>query len=91
MSRALIDNLAELHLIDVEAAGLGGLTAGRFSAAPGRRLERALAARTDLPGSGHGSGDGLPPSERPEPRRAAMLHQDYKLDNVMFARSIPRA
>jgi aminoglycoside phosphotransferase (APT) family kinase protein len=24
-------------------------------------------------------------SERPEPRRAAMLHQDYKFDNVMFA------
>jgi aminoglycoside phosphotransferase (APT) family kinase protein len=24
-------------------------------------------------------------SERPEPRRVAMLHQDYKLDNVMFA------
>lgn len=86
MSRVLIDNLAALHLIDVEAAGLGGL--GRPVGFLERQVEgwsdrwrKALTAPVPA----------MEPvmqwlaAERPEPRRVAMLHQDYKFDNVMFA------
>ena len=86
MSRTLIDNLAALHLIDVESAGLGGL--GKPAGFLERQVEgwserwrRALTAPVPA----------MEPvmqwlaAERPEPRRVAMLHQDYKFDNVMFA------
>lgn len=86
MSQALIDGLADLHLIDVESAGLGGL--GKPMGFLQRQVEgwserwrRALTSPVPA----------MDPvmswlaTERPEPRRVAMLHQDYKFDNVMFA------
>ena len=86
MSRALIDNLAELHLIDVEAAGLGGL--GRPVGFLQRQVEgwseRWRRAVTSPVPAMDPVMDWLA-AERPEPRRATMLHQDYKLDNVMFS------
>jgi aminoglycoside phosphotransferase (APT) family kinase protein len=86
MSQALIDNLAELHLIDVEAAGLG--TLGRPVGFLQRQVEgwseRWKRAVTDPVPAMDPVMDWLA-SERPEPKRVAMLHQDYKLDNVMFA------
>ena len=86
MSQALIDNLAELHLIDVEAAGLG--TLGRPVGFLQRQVEgwseRWKRAVTDPVPAMDPVMDWLA-SERPEPKRVAVLHQDYKLDNVMFA------
>jgi len=86
MSQALIDNLAELHLIDVEAAGLG--TLGRPVGFLQRQVEgwseRWKRAVTDPVPDMDPVMDWLA-SERPEPKRVAMLHQDYKFDNVMFA------
>jgi aminoglycoside phosphotransferase (APT) family kinase protein len=86
MSRALIDGLDDLHRIDVESAGLGGL--GKPAGFLQRQVEgwsdrwrKALTAPVPA----------MEPvmawlaAERPEPRRVAMLHQDYKFDNVMFA------
>lgn len=86
MSQALIDNLAALHLIDVEAAGLGGL--GKPAGFLQRQVEGwsarwRTALTTPVPA--------MEPvmqwlaGERPEPRHVSMLHQDYKFDNVMFA------
>jgi aminoglycoside phosphotransferase (APT) family kinase protein len=86
MSRALIDSLADLHLIDVESAGLGGL--GR----PVGFLQRQVEGWSERwKRAATGPIPVMDPvmewlaSERPEPRRVAMLHQDYKFDNVMFA------
>jgi aminoglycoside phosphotransferase (APT) family kinase protein len=86
MSQALIDGLAELHLIDVESAGLGGL--GRPVGFLQRQVEGwserwRRAVTSPVPAMDPVMG--WLASERPEPRRVAMLHQDYKLDNVMFA------
>jgi aminoglycoside phosphotransferase (APT) family kinase protein len=86
MSQALIDSLADLHLIDVEAAGLGGL--GRPVGFLQRQVEgwseRWKRAVTEPVPAMDPVMEWLA-SERPEPRRVAMLHQDYKFDNVMFA------
>ena len=86
MSRALIDSLADLHLIDVESAGLGGL--GR----PVGFLQRQVEGWSERwKRAATGPIPVMDPvmewlaSERPEPKRVAMLHQDYKFDNVMFA------
>jgi aminoglycoside phosphotransferase (APT) family kinase protein len=86
MSRSLIDNLAKLHLVDVETAGLGGL--GRPVGFLQRQVEgwseRWRRAVTDPVPAMDPVMEWLA-AERPEPRRVAMLHQDYKFDNVMFA------
>lgn len=86
MSRALIDGLADLHRIDVAGAGLAGL--GKPEGFLQRQVEGwserwRQAVTAPVPA--------MEPvmawlaERRPEPARVAMLHQDYKLDNVMFA------
>lgn len=86
MSQALVDSLAQLHLIDVEAAGLGGL--GRPVGFLQRQVEgwseRWKRSVTEPVPAMDPVMEWLA-AERPEPRRVAMLHQDYKFDNVMFA------
>jgi aminoglycoside phosphotransferase (APT) family kinase protein len=86
MSRALIDGLADLHRIDVESAGLGGL--GKPEGFLQRQVEgwsdRWRKALTRPVPAMEPVMEWLT-AKRPEPRRVAMLHQDYKLDNVMFA------
>ena len=90
MSRALIETLAEFHAVDFEALGLGDL--GRPEGFITRQIEgwnkRWHAAKTeDLPImdevyawlKAH-----QPPSPPP-----TLVHNDYKLDNVMFASDDP--
>ena len=86
MSRALIDSLADLHRIDVEAAGLGqlGRPAGFLERQVEGWSERWRRAVTD-PVPAMDPVMAWLAAARPEPIRVAMLHQDYKFDNVMFA------
>ena len=90
MSQALIDNLAELHLIDVEAAGLTvlGRPVGFLQRQVEGWSERWRRAVTSPVPAMDPVMEWLA-AERPEPRRTAMLHQDYKLDNVMFGTREP--
>ena len=92
ISMALVDALAELHAIDPEQIGLGGL--GR----PDGFVERQLAGwharwhRID-------TGADIDPlfdevhrrlaSTRPRSQRVSVLHNDYKLDNAMFTPGEP--
>ncbi len=92
ISMALVDALAELHSIDAEQVGLGRL--GR----PDGFVERQLAgwhARWHRIGADADTG---PPfddvhrrlvSTRPRSHRVSILHNDYKLDNAMFAAGEP--
>lgn len=86
MSQALIDGLADLHTIDVESAGLIALgkPAGFLQRQVEGWSERWRGARTS-PVPAMEPVMAWLAAERPEPRRVAMLHQDYKFDNVMFA------
>ena len=84
-SEALVDNLADLHAVDFAAAGLSALgkPQGYVARQVGGWTERYGKARTDeVPGidavaawlAAH-----LPPESG-----AALIHNDYKYDNVMF-------
>lgn len=89
---SMVDTLAALHNVDFEAAGLGDFGAS------GNYLERQInrwtkqyrAAQTD----------DIPEVEQliawlpltlPTPDRSAIIHGDYRIDNVIFANDAPRA
>ncbi len=90
MSEVLVDALAEFHAVDYEAIGLGDL--GKPAGFIERQVEgwykRWLAAKTDdLPEMEtvyHWLRDNLP-----QTTRFSLVHNDYKLDNVMLAADDP--
>ena len=89
-SEALVDTLAALHGVDLERAGLADF--GR----PQGYLERQIATFSGL--ASQVSERDLPlvaelgvwlEAHRPETQRAALVHGDYRLGNVMFRREAP--
>lgn len=85
LSEALVDGLAELHAVDFRAAGLGDL--GRPEGYVARQVEgwtaRWQGSRTDdLPDVDRAAAwlAGNPPAER----GAALIHNDYKYDNLVL-------
>jgi aminoglycoside phosphotransferase (APT) family kinase protein len=88
---ALIDTLAELHAVDWQAAGLGDM--GKPAGFNARHLRRMAALVADT--------DGRPPShfaevdawlnERvPEESGHTIVHNDYRIGNVVVAPDEPR-
>lgn len=92
----LIATLAALHRIDVRAAGLAGLQRpGVFAA---RQLRR-WSGQWDTVGAGSGPG-AAPAAERlrsrlagqvPEQTRTAVVHGDFRVDNVILDPDDPRS
>ncbi|MES3636430.1 phosphotransferase family protein [Mycobacterium intracellulare] len=89
----LIDTLVAIHRIDWRACGLG-----ESAPATGRYLERQIRRWTDQLHSY--AGRDLPAAEAvahwldanvPAEQGMALCHGDYKLDNVLFAPSLPPA
>jgi aminoglycoside phosphotransferase (APT) family kinase protein len=85
MYEQLIDTLADLHVIDPEAVGLGDF--GK----PGNYFERQVARWTRQ--YRDSQTDYIPEVERlisflpetiPEQSRTSIVHGDYRIDNVMF-------
>lgn len=85
MYEQLVDTLADLHVIDPDAAGLGDF--GR----PGNYFERQVARWTRQ--YRDSQTDYIPEVERliaflpetlPEQSRTSIVHGDYRIDNVMF-------
>jgi aminoglycoside phosphotransferase (APT) family kinase protein len=90
MSLALVDALADLHAVDYNAIGLGEL--GKPAGFVERQIEgwykRWQAAKTeDVPEMG-AVYEWLKKNV-PAPSRFALVHNDYKLDNVMLAGDDP--
>jgi aminoglycoside phosphotransferase (APT) family kinase protein len=90
LGEALVDGLAELHGVEFEAIGLAGL--GRPGGFVGRQVDgwwgRWQDAKVedvgDLDRAHAWLGSHLPPEGPP-----ALIHNDYKLDNAMFAADDP--
>lgn len=86
LCRNLVDVHAELHTIDPEAAGLGEL--GRPEGYVARQVagwsNRYRAARTDDVPDNESLMDWLAANRPPEAARAAIIHNDYKFDNVVL-------
>jgi aminoglycoside phosphotransferase (APT) family kinase protein len=85
ISRGLIDGLADLHRIDVQAAGLAAL--GR----PEGFLDRQVRGWSERWGQAQTEAvDSMAPviawlgAHRPESAATTIVHHDYKLDNVML-------
>jgi len=91
-SEAAVDGLAELHGIDLEAAGLADL--GRPAGYAARQVagwgERWLAAKTDeVPAIDRAFAwlaERIPAESGPP----ALLHNDYKYDNLVFSPDLAR-
>ena len=88
---AMVDTLAALHAVDYEAAGLGsyGKPGNYFERQVGRWTKQYRGAETEL----------LEPMERlieylprtvPEQTRTAVVHGDYRIDNMIFHAREPR-
>lgn len=86
LSEAAVDGLADLHGVDYEAAGLGGL--GRPEGYVARQVkgwsERWRNARTDDVPDLDRIIAWLAENQPPE-RGAALIHNDYKYDNLVLA------
>ncbi len=92
LSAAAVDGLAELHAVDLEAAGLAelGHPAGYAARQVAGWSERWLAARTDdvpaIDGVFAWLGRRIPAESGPP----ALLHNDYKYDNLVFDPDLSR-
>ncbi len=88
---ALVEVLVELHRVDYAAAGLGAL--GRPEGYAGRQVEgwigRFERSRTDESPEVGALTAWLVSATPAQPLGAALLHNDYKLDNVVFDAAEP--
>ncbi len=86
VSHALVDTLAELHRIDVAAVGLSGL--GKPAGFVGRQVrgwtERWQRSKTDAVPEMDALSAWLVERVPPDPEPPAIVHGDFKLDNVML-------
>jgi aminoglycoside phosphotransferase (APT) family kinase protein len=85
LSEALIDNLALLHTLDYQAAGLGdlGKPAGYVQRQVTGWTERYRKAQTDDVPAVDQLAQWLA-QNRPAERGAALIHNDYKFDNLLL-------
>lgn len=90
LSHALVDTLAALHLLDVRATGLGDFArTDQFLIRQVDRWDRlhAASASREVPRLARlaaGLRAGVPPAER-----CAILHGDYRLENVVVSFALP--
>jgi aminoglycoside phosphotransferase (APT) family kinase protein len=89
LSEAAVDGLAELHAIDLDAAGLGHPAGYAARQVAGWR-ERWRAARTDDVPEIDRAFAWLESRVPPETLPPALLHNDYKYDNLVFAPDLSR-
>lgn len=85
LSRAAIDNLAEIHALDLHSTGLIAL--GKPEGYIGRQvagwIERYYKAETDTI-AGMDELARWMPEHQPEDGRPALIHNDYKYDNLVL-------
>ena len=86
ISEAAVDGLAELHAVDYQAAGLGdfGRPAGYVSRQVNGWAERWKNARTDDVPDVDRAAAWLTGFQPPEAGGAALIHNDYKYDNLVL-------
>lgn len=88
---AIIDTLALLHQVDYQAVGLGdyGKPGNYFERQVGRWTKQYLASKTDDLPEMDRLIDFLPRS-LPVQQRTAIVHGDYRIDNMIFHATEPR-
>jgi aminoglycoside phosphotransferase (APT) family kinase protein len=86
----MIDTLAKLHMLDHEALGLSdfGRSGNYFERQVGRWTKQYRAAQTDEIAEVEKLIEWLPRTV-PEQTRASIIHGDYRIDNLIFAKDRP--
>ena len=86
VSNAVVDTLADLHLVDVDAHGLSSL--GKASGFVGRQVQgwtqRWHGSKTSEQAEMNALSQWLRERLPADPVRPTLLHGDYKLDNIML-------
>jgi aminoglycoside phosphotransferase (APT) family kinase protein len=90
LSESLVDNLVQLHALDIQQTGLSQL--GKPEGYVKRQVDgwskRYLAAQTDdipaMTDLARYLADALPDETAPGQNRPTLLHNDFKYDNVVF-------
>jgi aminoglycoside phosphotransferase (APT) family kinase protein len=87
LSQAFIENLAEIHEVDYEAAGLGdlGVPQGYVKRQVEGWTKRYQNARTDDVASIEQLSEWLLQNLPPDSERSALIHNDYKYDNIVLS------
>jgi aminoglycoside phosphotransferase (APT) family kinase protein len=87
----IVDRLAQLHNIDPVAAGLGdyGKPGSYFERQVARWTKQYRLAQTDDLPQAEALIDWLPRTLPPQ-TRTSIVHGDYRIDNLIFARGAPR-
>ena len=87
----MIDRLAELHAIDFRSVGLAdfGRPGSYFARQVGRWTKQYRLAQTEDIPEVEKLIEWLPRT-LPEQRRTTIVHGDYRIDNLIFSRSMPR-
>jgi aminoglycoside phosphotransferase (APT) family kinase protein len=88
---AMIDTLAALHSIDVEAAGLSdyGKPGNYFGRQVDRWTKQYRLAETEVMSEMERLIEWLPKT-LPEQTRTSIVHGDYRIDNMIFASDAPK-
>ena len=86
LSTAFIENLAEIHELDYQAAGLGemGSPQGYVKRQVEGWTKRYFNARTDEVGAIERLADWLQQNLPPDSERSGLIHNDYKYDNLVL-------
>ena len=86
VSKAVVDTLADLHLVDIDAHGLSSL--GKATGFVERQVQgwsqRWHGSKTSEQAEMNNLSQWLLERLPPDPVRPALLHGDYKLDNIML-------
>ncbi|HYJ46855.1 MAG TPA: phosphotransferase family protein, partial [Pyrinomonadaceae bacterium] len=87
LSESFVENLAEIHEVDYRAAGLGelGQPAGYVSRQIEGWTKRYYNARTDNVPEVERLAAWLKGNAPPDSERSALIHNDYKYDNIVLA------
>ena len=87
LSQTFIENLAEIHEVDYGSAGLGdlGVPQGYVKRQVEGWTKRYLNARTDEVPSIERLSDWLLQHLPPDSERSALIHNDYKYDNLVLS------
>lgn len=93
MHHELVDVMAAIHNVDLEAVGLQDYGKGKdyFARQIALWTKQYRAAETDRIESVEKLIEWLPANMPPDSDDITLLHGDYRLDNVMFAKDEPRA
>jgi aminoglycoside phosphotransferase (APT) family kinase protein len=87
LSKAFVENLAEIHGVDYEAAGLGDLGSpqGYLKRQVEGWIRRYFNARTDDVPSIEQLADWLVQNLPPDSEKPSLIHNDYKYDNLVLS------